>query len=233
MPTSNLPSVLLGGLIAIGLGVAGYFVADAAWAIRGSERLVEVKGLAEREVPADLVLWSLSYSVTADDMGNLNRRLADDTETVRDFLEARGFDKKEISRGEPNITDRAAHGQQQGDRYQARAVTLVRTNKVDEVKAAQQELQGLVAEGVTLNRNYEYPTEYLFTKLNEIKPDMIAEATRAAREAAQQFAEDSGSEVGGIRRARQGYFSIEDRDRLSPHIKRVRVVTTVEYYLVD
>ncbi|MES1944604.1 hypothetical protein PC39_10832 [Salinisphaera sp. PC39] len=234
MPNSNLSATLLGGLIAVGLAAAGYFVADAAQAIRASERVVEVKGLAEREVPADLVLWSLSYGATADDLSVLNQRLAADTESVRDFLRERGFEDAEISRGEPNITDRhAGYGEPRGERYQAQAVILVRTDKVDRVKAAQQETQSLVAEGVTLNRNYEYPTEYLFTRLNEIKPEMIAEATRSAREAAQQFAEDSGSEVGGIRRARQGYFSIEDRDRLSPHIKRVRVVTTVEYHLID
>lgn len=234
MPNSNLSATLLGGLIAVGLAAAGYFVADAAHAIRASERVVEVKGLAEREVPADLVLWSLSYGATADDLPVLNERLAADTESVRAFLRERGFTEAEISRGEPNITDRhAGYGESRGERYQAQAVILVRTDKVDRVKAAQQETQSLVAEGVTLNRNYEYPTEYLFTRLNEIKPEMIAEATRSAREAAQQFAEDSGSEVGGIRRARQGYFSIEDRDRLSPHIKRVRVVTTVEYHLVD
>lgn len=234
--SSNNPiaAALLGGLIALGLAIAGYFVADAAQAIRGSERSVEVKGLAEREVPADLVLWSLSYSVAADELSALHERLAADTAAVRAFLRERDFEDAEISRGEPNITDRqAGYGEQRGQRYQAQAVVLVRTDKVDAVKAAQQETQQLVASGVTLSRNYEYPTEYLFTRLNDIKPEMIAEATRGAREAAQQFAQDSGSTVGAIRSARQGYFSIEDRDRLSPHIKRVRVVTTVEYYLVD
>ena len=88
-------------------------------------------------------------------------------------------------------------------------------------------------QGVALIRSYEYDTQYLFTALDQIKPEMIAEATRDARSAAQQFAEDSGSKVGAIRNAQQGYFSIEDRDRFSPEQKTVRVVTTIEYFLED
>lgn len=91
----------------------------------------------------------------------------------------------------------------------------------------------LVAQGIALIRSYEHQTEYLYTDLDKIKPEMIAEATRDARSAAQQFAEDSGSRVGGIRTAQQGYFSIEDRDRFSPQFKKVRVVTTIQYFLVD
>jgi hypothetical protein len=91
----------------------------------------------------------------------------------------------------------------------------------------------LVAEGVALIRSYDSQTEYFFTGLEAIKPDMIQEATSDARRAAQQFAEDSGSRVGGIRNAQQGYFSIEDRDRFSPEHKKVRVVTTIQYFLLD
>jgi hypothetical protein len=89
----------------------------------------------------------------------------------------------------------------------------------------------LVKQGVALIRSYEYQTSYLFTGLDAVKPDMIAEATRDARRAAEQFAEDSGSRVGGIRNAQQGYFSIQDRDKFSPEFKTVRVVTTVQFFL--
>lgn len=231
---SRISAAILGIFVAAGLALAGWFVADAARALRAADRVVEVKGLAEREVAADLALWSLAYTTTADDLEGLHRALDADAEAIAAFLTERGFDADAITRGPPNITDRDAFSNNNADdRYQAQAVTLVRTGRVDAVKAAQQETNALISAGVTLNRNYEYPTEYLFTQLNQIKPDMIAEATKSAREAAEQFAEDSGSEVGGIRRARQGYFSIEDRDRLSPHVKRVRVVTTVEYFLTD
>ena len=91
----------------------------------------------------------------------------------------------------------------------------------------------LVSQGVMLVQNYEFRPTFAFTGLNEIKPAMIAEATRNARSAAKQFANDSGSQVGGIRRATQGYFSLQDRDQYTPEIKRVRVVTTVDYFLKD
>lgn len=234
MAQDRLSALLLGALVAIGLGVAGYFIADAARSIRASDRVVEVKGLAEREVPADLALWSLAYTTTADDLTTLHKRLDADATAIQKFLAERGFTDDEITRAPPNISDRDNYNNnKKSDRYQAQAVVLVRSRKVDAVLKAQQQTNNLIAVGVSLNRNYEYPTDYLFTKLNKIKPEMIAQATKNARAAAEQFAQDSGSKVGSIRRARQGYFSIEDRDKLSPQIKRIRVVTTVEYSLKE
>lgn len=225
-------AAISGALIATGLIGAGYFISQAALTLRAGERSVEVKGLAEREVPADLALWSLAYTATAPELAQLQQRLESDADRITLFLDERGFDDDEITRVPPEITDRDSFGSNyQGDRYQGQAVVLVRSDRVDAVRSARQQSDALIAANVTLNRNYEYPTEYLFTALDRIKPEMIAEATRDARAAAQQFAEDSGATVGAIRRARQGYFSIEDRDRLSPHIKRVRVVTTIEYFL--
>lgn len=232
--THKASAAILGVFIAVGLGVAGYFVADAATTIRGANRVVEVKGLAERELPADLALWSLAYTTTADELASLHKRLDADAAAIENFLAERGFKDDEITRAPPDITDRDSYNNNNsGDRYQAQAVVLVRTKQVAAVRAAQQQTNTLIASGVTLNRNYEYPTEYVFTRLNEIKPAMIAEATQDARAAAEQFAEDSGARVGGIRNARQGYFSIDNRDRLSPHIKRIRVVTTIHYFLQD
>lgn len=234
MAQDRTSALLLGALVAIGLALAGYFIADAARSIRASDRVVEVKGLAEREVAADLALWSLAYTTTANDLTTLHKHLDTDATAIQKFLAERGFSDEEISRAPPNITDRDNYNNnKQSDRYQAQAVILVRSRKVDAVLKAQQQTNSLIAAGVSLNRNYEYPTEYLFTQLNDIKPEMIANATKNARAAAEQFAQDSGSQVGRIRRARQGYFSITDRDKLSPQIKRIRVVTTVEYSLRD
>lgn len=231
-----VPALVLGLLLAAGLAGLGYFLADALQSIRGAERTVQVKGLAEREVPADLALWSVSFVTTGDTLDALHKQLEKDAASVMKYLADQGFADEEVVRAAPEITDRQAQNYNssvRGPRYQAQSVMLVRTPKVDAVRAAQQNADELVGRGVTLNRNYEYPTEYLFTALNDIKPEMIAQATRSAREAAEQFASDSGSAVGAIKQARQGYFSIEDRDRLSPHIKRIRVVTTVDYFLVD
>ena len=124
-------------------------------------------------------------------------------------------------------------GQGRIERYVARSTVTVRTSRIDAVRSAMERTGQLVKQGVALIRDYESTTEYLYTSLDEIKPEMIQQATRDARRAAQQFAEDSGSRVGGIRNAQQGYFSITDRDAFSPQFKKVRVVTTVQYFLED
>ena len=110
---------------------------------------------------------------------------------------------------------------------------LVRTEAIDAVKQAMPRVGELISQGVVLSPNYNYRTEFLFTELEDIKPEMIAAATADARKAAKQFAQDSGSRVGAIRSASQGYFSISDLDSYTPDIKRVRVVTTIDYALED
>ena len=214
--------------------LAGWFIGDALRAFKAADRVVTVKGLAERSVPADLALWSISYLNTAPSLGQLTSAIRSDGDKIVSWLRAAGFTDEEFTRGSPQITDREAQNYgnpQVGDRYQALTVVMVRTGKVDRVRDTKQRSNDLVDQGIVLNRNYEYPDQYLFTQLNDIKPEMIAEATRNARAAAEQFAQDSGSEVGAIRSANQGYFSIEDRDPLSPEFKNIRVVTTVEYFL--
>jgi hypothetical protein len=132
------------------------------------------------------------------------------------------------------VTDHLAAsygGQQPAERYQLESTLTLRSGEIDRVRDAIQRSGDLVRAGVTLIRSYEVSTQYLFTGLEAIKPEMIAEATRDARRAADEFARDSGASVGGIRRAQQGYFSIDDRDAFTPEAKTVRVVTTVEYFL--
>jgi hypothetical protein len=120
-----------------------------------------------------------------------------------------------------------------GDRYVAEQTMTLRSAKITPVKVAMQQSGELIREGVALVRSYEYNTTFLYTALDTIKPAMIAEATKDARKAAEQFARDSGSRVGAIRNAQQGFFDIQDRDAFSPEIKKVRVVTTVQYFLED
>jgi hypothetical protein len=120
-----------------------------------------------------------------------------------------------------------------GDRYVAEQSMTLRSAKITPVKVAMQQSGELIREGVALVRSYEYNTTFLYTALDTIKPAMIAEATKDARKAAEQFARDSGSRVGAIRNAQQGFFDIQDRDAFSPEIKKVRVVTTVQYFLED
>jgi hypothetical protein len=227
----------LGGLlIGVGVALAGYFIGNGFLQARAADRFVTVKGLSEREVAADLVLWPIVYTVTAEDLETLQRRIDDGAGKIKDFL-GDNFAPDEVTMSAPRVTDRQAQGMtdQYGrlERYTAEATVIVRTGKIDAARAAMERSGALVKQGVALIRSYEYQTQYLFTGLDAIKPEMIAEATRDARRAAEQFAEDSGSRAGGIRNAQQGYFSIEDRDPFSPEFKNVRVVTTVQFFLED
>lgn len=234
----NQTSLLLAAaLVAAGLALGGFFVGDGFVAARALERSVEVKGLAEREVPADTAIWPIQFVVAGNDLEPLLAQLEQQGEQVRAFLTLRGFDEQEISVGAPSITDRLAQGY--GDpnvrfRYSVSQVITVFTTEVDTVRGAGRELLELGKAGIVFTQdNYEYRTQYLFNGLNDIKPAMIEQATRNAREVAEKFAEDSDSRLGKIRTARQGQFSIADRDSNNPHIKNVRVVSTLEYYLVD
>lgn len=227
-------AVALGGLLALGLGWGGSYFKGAAEVWQQSSRSVTVRGLAEREVAADLVMWPLNYAVSADTLTELEQRLSIDERRVRDFLAERGFAADEVSMTPPRITDQYANtygGERPDERFRAEATLLLRTDRVADVIQAVPEATALVRQGVLLSPTYEYRTEFLFTGLDAIKPEMIREATADARSAAQQFAEDSGSAVGGIKSATQGYFSIEDLDSYTPQTKRVRVVTTIDYAL--
>lgn len=229
-----LAATLLGGTLAAGLLGGGFLLGRSIERSRIADRHVTVKGLSEREVPADLALWPLVFSVTGNDLQVVQGEIEADAATIGRFLADRGFDPEEWSLSAPRITDWQAQAMGSNappERYQAESTITLRTPKVDELRQAITRSGELVKNGVTLVRSWEVTTQYLFTRLEEIKPEMIAEATRDARRAAEQFATDSGTRVGAIRSAQQGYFSIEDRDPFSPEVKRVRVVTTVEYLL--
>jgi hypothetical protein len=234
---SPLAALLLGLLVAVGLAVGGWFVGHGLLEARSAERFVTVKGLSERQVPADLALWPLVFNASGDDLGALQAEMEDDAAVIMAFLRESGFSEDQWSLSAPRVTDYVAQGmapsQRPGGRYTSEATVTLRTDRIDAVRDAISRSGELVRRGVTLIRSYEYQTQYLFTDLESVKPEMIAEATQDARRAAEQFAADSGSEVGAIRRASQGYFQVEDRDAFSPEVKNVRVVTTVEYFLQD
>ncbi|MCK9221246.1 MAG: SIMPL domain-containing protein [Limnochordia bacterium] len=234
--TSTKSAAVLGVLLAFGLLLSGIQLKEAVMVWKRADRVVSVKGLAERNVKVDLVLWPLSYTVSADSLENLHATLSTTEGKIRAFLLRSGFDEDEISTTSPEVADQWSmyFGENKpAERYRAEAVVLLRTSSVDEVKAVMNTTDELVKDGVLLSRSYEHRPQFIFTGLNEIKPEMIAEATKDARRAAMQFAEDSGSKIGKIRSAQQGYFSIEDLDSYTPDIKKIRVVTTVEYLLLD
>jgi uncharacterized protein len=237
MKNGTLAALILGSVLAVGMIGGGYMIGKGLFAARASERVVTVKGLAEREVPANLAMWPIVFSTTGNDLVAVQGTLDASAKKIFAFLQGRGFVTSDSSLSSPRVTDREAQGGRMrgeaGDRYVAEQTVTLRSGKIAAVKESMQRSGELIREGVALVRSYEYNATFLYTALDAIKPAMIAEATKDARKAAEQFARDSGSRVGAIRNAQQGYFEIQDRDPFSPEIKKVRVVTTVQYFLED
>jgi len=235
----NRHGFLSATVIALGIAIAGMAIGWGFIEGRKVNRYVTVKGFSEREVPADLAIWSVTFTVTANALADSQTGIEAGRKQVGDFLTAAGFETSEISHSAPSIRDLEIEERYRRDakppyRYIAQGTVTVRTGKVALVRATMERTGELIGAGIVLaSENWSTPTQFMFTRLNDIKPEMIEEATRGAREAAERFAQDSGSQVGKIRSASQGIFSIDDRDRNSPEIKKVRVVTTVEYSLTD
>jgi hypothetical protein len=218
--------------------ILGWFLVQAVQTWSKNQRIITVKGLSEREYPANIAIWPIQFTTASNDLSDLYRQIETNNQNVRTFLKDTGFQDSEITIAPPAIVDKKAQ-QYSGSgpidfRYVATQSVTVYTEKVEAVREASKDLISLGQMGITLGGDpYQTRIEFLFTQLNDVKPEMIEEATRNAREAALRFAEDSGSNLGKIKRAYQGQFSISDRDRGSPHIKKIRVVTTIDYYLVD
>lgn len=219
----------------IGLGI---IVANTAVSIKEYERTVTVKGLSEKEVMADLVIWPIQFSVASNNLKQLYESLESNANSISEFLESNGIASEDITFTAPSITDKSA--QQWGNdgraefRYSARQNVTVYSKQISLVRDVMSKLSTLGKQGIVLTAgDYQSQTEYLYANLNNIKPEMVEEATKNAREVATKFAEDSNSTLGKIKRASQGQFSITARDKNNPHIKKVRVVSTVEYYLSD
>jgi hypothetical protein len=238
MQRNTVAALLLGALVGMGIASAGWFTAGALRQVRESQRFVTVKGLAERDVDADLAIWPVTFKETGDDLAELQRRVDAKREVVAGYLVEAGFPREEISYAVPRIQDRQTDnggqpGRPSGPRYLEQATVIVRSRNVAAVKKAMDRSGQLVGRGVMLAQDWENRPQFLYTGLNAIKPEMIEQATVSAREAAVKFAKDSGSRVGKIRTASQGLFTVSDRDPNSPERKVVRVVTTVDYFLGD
>lgn len=238
MSNENRSALTLGLCILAGLALLGALLGQSAIRFKEYERYVAVKGLSEREYPADIVIWPIQFAAADNDLGTLYATVEQNTAAIRAFLAERGIAGEEVTVAPPQIVDKAA--QRYGDgprsefRYTAQQTVTVYSGNVEAVRRVMSEVAAIGRQGIALTGGeYENSTEYLFTRLNEVKPEMIQEATTKAREVAQKFAADSASRLGKIRSASQGQFTIEPRDKNNPHIKKVRVVSTVEYYLSD
>ena len=231
-------------IIAIGLALAGLFVGGGFARARSADRFVTVKGISEREVKADLAIWPLRIVAASDDLTSANAQLQSSLEKIRTFLTANRVDATQATLQDFSVADAQTNqysgGTVAGARFVIRQTVVVRSTNPETIRAASQKVSELVSAGVVLSSGGEYgnggPT-FVFTGLNKLKPEMIGEATSRARESAEQFARDSKSGIGGIRRASQGIFEILPRDQAegiteaSQIVKTVRVVSTIDYAL--
>lgn len=224
-----------GLFIMAGLVVLGLMFPKSVDKFRSYDRTVNVKGLCEKEVMADKVIWPVVYKVMADDIQSIYDQTDRNNATITSFLKSGGITASEITISVPQISDKYANEYGSNDRafrYIATNVVTVCTDKVDVVLELMSKQSDLLKKGIVTGGNsWENPVEFKYEGLNGIKPEMIEEATKNAREAAEKFAKDSDSRLGKIKTANQGTFSIENRDSNTPYIKKVRVVTYVTYYL--
>ena len=233
-PSRPLVTVFAAIVIALGLVAAGWFAGRGMVQLRTGDRYVVVKGSAERIVDADLVVWPLPHGVGGNELADVQARLDGNTAAIRRFFTDAGFAEGDIVVSPPRLEDRWAYAygdNRPPERYRYSTTVSLRTGDVARALAAVRRSGALVAQGVQIGEGSA--PEFDYTRLNDIKPSLIAEATAAARDSALQFAKDSDSHLGGIRSANQGTVTISERDQSSPQVKRVRVVTTVEYFLRD
>lgn len=233
-------ALLLGavGIFSFSLMAGGFLLGDGLRRAKSAERSIAVRGVSERDVTANLATWTISFNQKGPDLQSVNEQVDRQAESVRRFFFDSGFKPEELSDASvsfdrQDLTDDDGHIV--GNRITVSRSIELRTSDVMKARAAQKKLPDLLKAGVELQGSN---LSYSFTKLNDLKPQMIAEATKRARESAEQFARDSGAEVGAIRTASQGYFSIGPRDGAdsddgsdgsgSPY-QKVRVVTSIDY----
>ena len=237
---NNKPLIIYAAaILAVGIIVLGALLKGGISGFKDSERVVTVKGLSERTVKADNVLWPLQYKIIGNDLTALYSTMETNNQKIISFLKNNGIAQEDISIALPTVVDlyadRYANTSDLRSRYNITATVTVTRKNIDQVLKAMNNTSTLLKDGLAVSSD-EYGSSaivFTFEGLNGIKPEMIQEATQSAREAAKKFAEDSESNLGKIKSASQGQFSITDPDRNRPYIKQVRVVTTIQYYLKD
>ena len=237
METKKWSKHSLGVAFVLGMMILGGSFILMISNLKSYDRCVTVKGLCEKEVMADKVIWPIIYKQGGNELGTLYYTVQEMNRTIIEFLKEAGVTDDEITVNAPSILDTRTnlYGERNTYHYIITAGITVCSNQVDRIVKLQTEQAKLYEKGIPvgMGENWSHPTTYSFTGLNDIKPAMIEEATINARQAAEKFAKDSHSKLGKIKTATQGQFSVSDRDSNTPYIKNVRVVTNVVYYLKD
>lgn len=228
------------GIIALGLLFVGFFPGYYYYKSKFNYNAVTVKGLAETDVEANLAIWEIKFVATGNDVVKTKNDLEKQTDAIVNFLHDNGFNDNEIEMGGTETNDLMANPYRGNETITSRFILTrtmtLRSNQVHNVAETYTKTGDLISQGVVFENRYDSPISYIFTNLNEIKPQLLETATKNARQAALEFAKSSDSKVGKIHSANQGVISILPRDNAnapeSQQInKRVRVVATVEYFL--
>lgn len=223
-------------LVAVAIVVLGLCLKAGIDGFSHRDRAVTVRGLCEKEVMANKVTWPIVTKEMGNELPAIYDKIQRNNDAILAFLKDNGIEDSEISVNPPAVNDRMANSYSNENvryRYNVTNVIVVTSSKVDKIRKLIEAQTQLLKQGIAVAEDYEYQTTYEYTDLNSIKPEMIAEATRNAREAANKFAADSDSRLGKIKTATQGQFSITDRDQYTPYIKNIRIVTYIDYYLED
>lgn len=241
---SNKQGLFLVGalfILALGIGYAGNQIQTGLTEFKSYDRSVRMKGLATRDVEANIALWSISYTETGNDLQVLQEIMDRKGRILVGFFKKQGITDAEIEKKAVTVQDLLAQAYRQNNigpnRYIITQTYLVRTENIEAIATAAQNVGDLIKQGVVLSQSSSSTPTYLFTKLNDVKPEMLAEATQSARSAAQEFSKQTGQKVGDIKRASQGVFQILPRDATytvpesQQRNKTVRVVSTIEFYL--
>lgn len=227
--------IISSAILAVGLFCLGLAIKAGIDNSVSQSRTVTVRGLCEREVSANKVTWPIVTKEVGNDLSTIYSKTEATNATILEFLRSNGISDDEIMVSAPDIYDAAAERYSSNDiryRYTATNVIVVTSDQIEKVNGLIRDQSSLLRQGIAvLAGDYQYSVHYEYTGLNDIKPEMVAQATANAREAADKFADDSHSKLGKIKTASQGQFTIEDRDQYTPSIKTVRVVTSITYYL--
>lgn len=237
MTKFNPSAIVCAVILALGIFLLGVEVNSGLGSIFANQRTVTVRGLCEKEVKANKVTWPIVSKQVGNDLPTVYASIESTNNAILSFLKANGIKDDEISINAPQVVDMQADRYNSNPipyRYNVTNVVVVTSSQVDLVRKLIERQTELLKQGIAIVAgDYQYQTTFEYTELNSIKPGMIADATKNAREAANKFAEDSHSKLGKIKTASQGQFSIEDRDQYTPYIKNVRVVSTIVYFLKD
>lgn len=227
-------------IVAVGLLFVGFFPGYYYYKSKFNYNAVTVKGLAETDVEANLAIWEIKFVATGNDVVKTKNDLEKQTDAIVNFLHDNGFNDNEIEMGGTETNDLMANPYRGNEAITSRFILTrtmtLRSNQVHNVAETYTKTGDLISHGVVFENRYDSPISYIFTSLNEIKPQLLETATKNARQAALEFAKSSDSKVGKIHSANQGVISILPRDNSnapeSQQInKKVRVVATVEYFL--